>query len=118
MKYEEIKLLKQSEKSTVYLVRAAEGGKQVYVRKRLNGQHPIYQTLRDCPHPCLPKLYEVTVEEDSTTVIEEYIEGRIPDGTQLPRKQLRGICGSSAVCWSFCTKRVSFIGISSHPTYC
>ena len=42
MKYEEIKLLKQSEKSTVYLVRAAEGGKQVYVRKRLNGQHPIY----------------------------------------------------------------------------
>ncbi len=91
MKYEEIKLLKQSEKSTVYLVRAAEGGKQVYVRKRLNGQHPIYQTLRDCPHPCLPKLYEVTVEEDSTTVIEEYIEGRIPDGTQLPRKQLRGM---------------------------
>ncbi|MFG6357658.1 MAG: hypothetical protein K1W26_12710 [Acetatifactor sp.] len=79
MEYEEIKLLKQSEKSTVHLVRTAEGGEQVYVRKRLDGQHPVYQMLRDCPHPCLPRLYEVTVGEDTTTVIEEYIDGSTPD---------------------------------------
>lgn len=91
MEYEEIKLLKQSEKSTVHLVRATDGGEQVYVRKHLDGEHPIYQVLRDCPHPCLPKLYEVTVEEDSVTVIEEYVEGRTPDGIQLSRKQLRGV---------------------------
>ena len=33
----------------------------------------------------------MTVEEDSTTVIEEYIEGRIPDGTQMSPKQLRSV---------------------------
>ncbi len=91
MEYEEIKLLKQSEKSTVHLVRAVGDGEKVYVRKCLDGQHPVYQTLRDCPHPCLPKLYEVTLEEDSTTVIEEYIEGEIPDGTQLSGKRLRSV---------------------------
>lgn len=91
MEYEEIRLLKQSEKSTIYLVRERDGGGQVYVRKRLAGRHPIYQTLRDCPHPCLPRLYEVTAEEDSTTVIEEYVEGQTPDGTQMSRKQLRGL---------------------------
>ena len=91
MEYREIKLLKQSEKSTVHLVRAVDGREQIYVRKRLDGQHPIYQMLRDCVHPCLPRLYEVTVEEDSTTVIEKYIEGRIPDGTQMSPKQLRSV---------------------------
>lgn len=97
MEYQEIKLLKQSEKSTVHLVRAVGDGEKVYVRKRLDGQHPVYQTLRDCPHPCLPRLYEVTLEEDSTTVIEEYIEGRTPDSAQMSRKQLRNmirqLCG-------------------------
>ncbi len=97
MEYEEIKLLKQSEKSTVHLVRTAGGGEQVYVRKRLDGQHPVYQMLRDCPHPCLPRLYEVTVGEDTTTVIEEYIDGSTPDGAQMSGKQLRGmirqLCG-------------------------
>ncbi len=91
MEYEEIKLLKQSEKSTVHLVRGADGGEQIYVRKRLDGQHSIYQTLQSCSHPCLPKIYEVTVGEDATTVIEEYIEGQTPDGTWLSRKQMRGL---------------------------
>lgn len=97
MEYEEIKLLKQSEKSTVHLVRTAEDGEKVYVRKCLDGQHLVYQMLRDCPHPCLPRLYEVTVGEDTTTVIEEYIDGSTPDGAQMSGKQLRGmirqLCG-------------------------
>lgn len=91
MEYEEIRLLKQSERSTVHLVSAGDGGEQIYVRKRLVGQYPIYQMLRDCPHSSLPKIYEVTVEEDSTTVIEEYIERETPDGIQLSRKRLRGV---------------------------
>ena len=62
MEYEEIRLLKQSERSTVHLVSAGDGGEQIYVRKRLVGQYPIYQMLRDCPHSSLPKIYEVTVE--------------------------------------------------------
>ncbi len=46
MEYEEIKLIKQSEKSTVHLVREREG-EQVYVRKILKGRHSIYQMLQD-----------------------------------------------------------------------
>ncbi|MCM1027185.1 MAG: protein kinase [Roseburia sp.] len=86
MEYEEVRLLKRSEKSTVYLLRE-KGGERMYIRKELAGQHPIYQTLRNCPHLCLPKLYEVTIAEDSTTVIEEYIEGRSLVAEELTEKQ-------------------------------
>ena len=93
--YEEIKLLKQSEKSTVHLLRE-KGGEQMYVRKRLAGQHPIYRILQSCNHPCMPKLYEVTMTEDSTTVIEEYIEGQNAGTAELTEKQflhiVRDLC--------------------------
>ncbi len=90
MEYEEIKLLKQSEKSTVHLVRE-KNGEQVYVRKLLKGQHPIYQMLQDCPHPGLPKIYGVIVEDDSTTVIEEYIEGQPSRAVKLSGAQIRSV---------------------------
>lgn len=90
MEYEEIKLLKQSEKSTVHLVRE-KNGEQVYVRKLLKGQHPIYHMLQDCPHPGLPKIYEVIVEGDSTTIIEEYIEGQSSGAVKLSGAQIRSV---------------------------
>ncbi|MDE7044067.1 MAG: serine/threonine protein kinase, partial [Acetatifactor sp.] len=86
MDHEEIRVLKQSEKSIVCLVRE-QNGSQVFIRKILKGQHPIYQMLLDCPHPGLPKLQEVTLSEDSTTVIEEYIEGQASGTGELSEKQ-------------------------------
>lgn len=86
MEYEEIKPLKQSGKSAVYLVREKDS-EQVYIRKILKGQHPIYATLQNCAHPCLPRLYEVAMSKDSTTVIEEYIEGQPLGNTELSEKQ-------------------------------
>lgn len=86
MEYEEIKLLKQSEKSMVHLLRE-KGGEQMYIRKRMAGQHPVYQILQNCPHPCLPKLYDVRIAEESTTVIEEYIEGQSCGAADLTEKQ-------------------------------
>ena len=90
MEYEEIRLLKQSEKSTVHLVRE-KGGSQAYVRKRLKGRHEVYRMLQDCPHPNLPKLYEVTVSDDFTSVIEEYIEGQSSGTAELSEKQFRQV---------------------------
>lgn len=90
MEYEEIKLLKQSEKSTIHLVRE-KNREQVYVRKLLKGQHPIYHMLQDCPHPGLPKIYEVIVEDDSTTIIEEYIEGQSSGAVKLSGVQIRSV---------------------------
>lgn len=88
MEYETIKLLKQSDKSKVYLI-CLEGKK--YIRKELAGRHPVYEILRNNPHAGLPLLQEVTVSEDLTTVIEEYIDAQ-PIGTvNLSEKQFRQV---------------------------
>lgn len=90
MEYEEIQLLKQSEKSTVYLVRE-KGGSRIFIRKRLAGRHPVYQSLQKYSHPCLPELYEVVLSEDSTTIIEEYIEGQTSGIADLTGRQFRRV---------------------------
>lgn len=96
MEYEEIRLLKQSEKSEVHLVREKEGSR-LFVRKKLTGRHPVYQMLKETSHPCLPKIYDVIVSEDSTTVIEEYIEGQAAGAEDLSKKQfLRAV-------WELCS---------------
>lgn len=87
---EEIELLKQSENGMVHLVREKETGK-FFVRKVMKGHHPVYLTLQDCPHPCLPKIYEVVITEDTTTIIEDYIEGRSLGGVNLSGKQFTGV---------------------------
>lgn len=87
MEYEEIRLLKQSEKSTVQLVRKKEDG-QLFIRKTLKGQRHIYRTLQNYQHSCLPKLYEVVLSDASTTVLEEYIEGQSLGSAELSEKQL------------------------------
>lgn len=86
MEYEELRLLKQSEKSTTYLVRQKDG-EQLFIRKILKGQRHIYQTLQSCKHPYLPVIYEVAVSADSTTVIEEYVEGQSLEHAELSEKQ-------------------------------
>lgn len=87
MKYEEIELLKQSEKSSVHLVRK-EDGDQVFIQKILKGQHHIYSVLQNYQHPYLPRIYEVILSDESTTVIEEYIEGSSLGSAKLSEKQL------------------------------
>lgn len=83
-KYKVLKLLKQSKKSTVYLVCS---GERKYIRKVLTGRHPVYEVLMDNPHPGLPKLVEVTVSENSTTILEEYIEGQPLGTVELSKRQ-------------------------------
>lgn len=90
MEYEEIRLLKQSEKSTVHLVREA-GGNRMLVKKEMKGAHPVYQVLQEIVHPGLPKVYEVTVSRDCTTVIEEYIEGETVGRSELSGRQFRQV---------------------------
>ena len=85
MEYNEIKLLKQSEKSTVYLVREKENG-QILIRKVLQGSHPVYLTLQECRHPYLPRVYSVNMTEEMTEVIEEYIEGESLRGGGIQKK--------------------------------
>lgn len=87
MSYEEIRLLKQSKRGTVYLVSEKDTGR-LCIRKQLQGRYPVYELLQSCPYPFLPQIYEVTSEGGVTTVVEEYIEGCSPGGGTLPEKQL------------------------------
>ena len=86
--YEEIKALKQSEKSTVQLVKE-QGSEQLFIRKTLQGRHMVYRTLQGLSHPYLPNIYEVSFTDDSTTVVEEYIEGQTTGSAELSEKQCR-----------------------------
>lgn len=90
MEYEVIKKLNQSEKSIVELIREKSQG-LIFVRKILKDRHEVYRVLQSSPHPFLPKLYEVMITDESTTVIEEYIEGEVPNGQELSDQQLRRI---------------------------
>lgn len=94
MEYEEIRQIKQSEKGTVYLVRekSAKPEQKLFIRKELKGQYPIYLTLKDCRHPYLPEVYEATVTQEKTVVVEEYIEGvSIGEAGLTERKLYRAV---------------------------
>lgn len=90
MEYEEVSLIKQSERCTVHLVyEKCEG--HFFIWKVLTGEQRIYQILQDCSHPCLPKLYDVIISDGVTTVIEEYIEGQSLGVVRISIKQFRSI---------------------------
>lgn len=84
---EEVEVLHHSERGRVVLVRDAETGKR-YVRKELQGQYLVYTQLRTLAHPYLPRIEEVTLEEDRTVILEEYIEGVTLDRASLSQGQL------------------------------
>lgn len=96
MEFEEVCLIKQSEKSqksnqcTVRLVYEKSEG-CFYIWKVLAGEHYIYQILSDCSHSCLPKLYDVTIADGATTVVEEYIEGQSLGRASISVKQFKSV---------------------------
>ncbi len=92
MEYEVIKELKRSEKSVVQLVRQKDS-EQIFIRKILSGHHEVYETLKSTPHSLLPQIYQVTLSDTNTTVIEEYIEGASPKPGELSSKTVRHIMG-------------------------
>lgn len=84
---EEIQILRQSERGRVILLQDPRTGAKS-VRKELQGQYPVYTQLQSLSHPYLPQIREVTLEEDRTVILEEYIEGATLDGISLSQRQL------------------------------
>lgn len=100
IQYEEIELLKQSEKSKVYLVRE-KNGERLFIKKLLRGTHNIHAVLQSCPHSYLPKLYEVSMSDDTTTIIEEYIEGQTLENAELSESEARSVARELCVVLGF-----------------
>ncbi len=69
-----VRLLKQSTRGSVRLIRHKATGKQVICRQ-FTGNPEVYEKLLDYTCPNLPMVYEVASRGTENLVLEEYIEG-------------------------------------------
>ena len=83
----DIKELHRSEKSVVTLVIDPDTGTR-YVRKQLQGSHPVYAQLQAISHPYLPNIIQLEQQADGVTLLEEYIDGASLAEITLPEKQV------------------------------
>ena len=72
--YDTVRLLKESPRSTVRLIRHRATGRQ-FVARRFIGSAEVYRALLRCVNPHLPTVYEVAEGEDRSLVLEEFIQG-------------------------------------------
>ena len=72
--FESVKLLKESPRGSVTLVRHRESGKK-FVLRSFEGNAEVYQKLLNYTCPNLPQIYEVASEGGRNLVLEEYIQG-------------------------------------------
>lgn len=94
-KYEQLEILKDSDKSRIALVYDAEN-RRMAVEKHLRGELPVYRRLQEFSHPYLPKIYEIQILKEETIVWEEYITGgsleQIPVGEKQVSRWLLELC--------------------------
>ena len=72
--YDTVRLMKESERGKVLLVRHRESGAR-YIFRQFYGSSEVYQRLLlvSCPH--LPQIMEVGEKGGQTVLLEEYIQG-------------------------------------------
>ena len=69
-----VRLLKQSERGTIELIRHRSGN-QKFILRRFHGNAEVYRRLLGYTCPNLPEIYEVASDGDCNLLIEEYISG-------------------------------------------
>ena len=72
--YEAIRVLKESPRGSVRLIRHKATGKQ-FILRQFTGNAEVYRKLLGCSCQNLPEILEVAVDGESALVIEEFIEG-------------------------------------------
>ena len=72
--FEEVRLLKESPRGSVRLIRHNASGKQ-FILRRFQGNGEVYRRLLDCSCPHLPLIYEAAEQDGENIVIEEFIQG-------------------------------------------
>ena len=83
----DVKELHRSEKSVITLMIDPDTGIR-YVRKQLQGSHPVYAQLQAISHPYLPNIVQVEQHPDHVVLLEEYIDGASLAEITLPEKQI------------------------------
>lgn len=97
--FEEVRLLKESPRGSVRLIRHNVSGKQ-FILRRFQGNGEVYRRLLgfSCPH--LPLIYEAVEQEGENLVIEEFVQGDTLDflladtlfTSQETRKVVKQLC--------------------------
>ena len=74
LEFEEVRLLKESPRGSVRLIRHRASGKQ-FILRRFTGNGEVYRRLLDCSCRHLPPIYETAEREGKNLVIEEFVQG-------------------------------------------
>lgn len=72
--FEVVRLLKESPRGSVRLIRHNATGKQ-FILRRFQGNGEVYRRLLDCSCRHLPTIYEAAEQDGENLVIEEFIQG-------------------------------------------
>lgn len=92
--YDTLRVLKQSPRGTVSVVRHKKSGTR-YVFRRYNGSGEVYRCLLPvlCPH--LPQIMEAAEQDGQTAVLEEYVQGdtlaELLTGATLTEREARQV---------------------------
>ncbi|MCI9556459.1 MAG: protein kinase, partial [Lawsonibacter sp.] len=72
--FEELRLLKESPRGSVRLIRHLASGRR-FILRRFSGNGEVYRRLLDISCRYLPAIYEAAEQNGENLVIEEFIEG-------------------------------------------
>ena len=92
--YDTLRVLKQSPRGTVSVVRHKKSGTR-YVFRRYSGSGEVYRCLLPvlCPH--LPQIMEAAEQDGQTAVLEEYVQGdtlaELLTGATLTEREARQV---------------------------
>lgn len=92
--YDTLRVLKQSPRGTVSVVRHKKSGTR-YVFRRYSGSGEVYRRLLPvlCPH--LPQIMEAAEQDGQTAVLEEYVQGdtlaELLMGARLTEREARKV---------------------------
>lgn len=92
--YDTLRVLKQSPRGTVSVVRHKKSGTR-YIFRRYSGSGEVYRRLLPvlCPH--LPQIMEAAEQDGQTAVLEEYVQGdtlaELLTGAKLTEKEARQV---------------------------
>ena len=97
--YEEVRLIKESPRGSVRLIRHRESGK-LFILRRFTGNAEVYQKLLGYSCSNLPRTLEVASRGEENLVLEEYIQGDTLDflmkdalfSQEETRKIVRQLC--------------------------
>ena len=72
--FEEVRLLKESSRSAVHLIRHRATGRK-FILRHFQGSAEVYRKLLSRACPNLPRIFEAAERDGRNLILEEYIEG-------------------------------------------